>query len=94
MIPVGPFKREQMQFVLQRKIDEVNRYAWKLKFGNSSEIEVKEMVEPVLGVIKWANNYISQALSGSPQASIAWAGISLFLPVGTIESSFLEIAGC
>lgn len=93
MLPVGSFKREQMQFVLQRKIEEVNRDAWKLKFGSSTEIEVKEMIEPALGVIKWANNYITQALSGSPQASMAWAGISLLLPVGTIETFSLVIAG-
>lgn len=93
MLPVGSFKCEQMQFVLQRKIEEVNRDAWKLKFGSSTEIGVKEMIEPALGVIKWANNYITQALSGSPQASMAWAGISLFLPVRTIERSSPAIAG-
>lgn len=84
MLPVGPFKREQMQFVLQLKIDEVNRDAWMLKFGSSTEIDFKDIVEPVLGIIKRANNYITQALSGCPQASIAWAGISLLLPVSAI----------
>jgi hypothetical protein len=78
-----------MQFVLQRKMNEVNGDAWKLKFGSWTEIEVKNIVKPVLGVINWANSYITQALSGSSQASIAWSGISLLLPVRLIEKSLL-----
>ncbi|KAL1858736.1 hypothetical protein Daus18300_009870 [Diaporthe australafricana] len=91
ILPVGPLKREQMQSVLQRKIDDVKRGAWKLKFGSWTEIELKNTVQPVLGVIKLANNYITDALSGSSQASIAWAGISLFLPVGATKCLFLSL---
>lgn len=70
-----------MKFVLMRKMEQVNRDAWKLKFGDSTEVEVKDIVEPVLKVVDKANDFITNALDGSPQASIAWAGVSLLLPV-------------
>lgn len=81
VLPVGPMRREQMKFVLMRKMEQVNRDAWKLKFGDSTEVEVKDIVEPVLKVVDKANDFITNALDGNPQASIAWAGVSLLLPV-------------
>ncbi|KAK3380662.1 ankyrin repeat-containing domain protein [Lasiosphaeria ovina] len=72
--------REQMEAILKSKIDEVNRDAWKLEFG-SHEFLVRDMAKPVLGIISAANVYITDALSVNPYASIAWAGISLFLPL-------------
>lgn len=72
--------RDRMETILRRKMDEVNRDAWKLKFG-SSETQVKDLVQPVLGVVNWANNYIAGAVSASPYASMAWAGVSVILPV-------------
>ncbi|KAF0324955.1 hypothetical protein GQ607_007848 [Colletotrichum asianum] len=73
-------KRDWMNTVLTRKMEQVNRDAWKLKF-RSSEVLVKELVKPVLGVVSWANGFISKAVSANPSASIAWIGISLLLPL-------------
>lgn len=81
ILVVGPMKREQMEYVLMRKMEQVNRDAWKLKFGDSTDVEVKDIVEPVLKVVDKANDFITNALDGNPQASIAWAGVSLSLPV-------------
>lgn len=78
-------RRDHMSTILQRKMDEVNRDAWKLKFG-SSEVQVKDLVQPVLGVVYWANEYITAAVSANPTASKAWGGISLLLPVSKIAS--------
>ncbi len=73
-------RREQMDVILKRKMDEVNRNTWKLKFG-ASEVPVRDVAEPVLGVVNWANDYVANAVSGNPYASIAWFGVSLLLPV-------------
>ncbi|KAI4594591.1 hypothetical protein KJ359_007679 [Pestalotiopsis sp. 9143b] len=81
ILVVGPMKREQMEYVLMRKMEQVNRDAWKLKFGDSTDVEVKDIVEPVLKVVDKANDFITNALDGNPQASIAWAGVSLSLPL-------------
>ncbi|KAI0451705.1 ankyrin repeat-containing domain protein [Xylaria acuta] len=72
--------RDRAQAILQRKMDEVNRDVWKLKFG-SSEAQVRDLVQPVLGVVNWVNDYIKVAVSASPHASMAWVGVSLLLPL-------------
>jgi hypothetical protein len=73
-------KREQMDAILQRKMDEINRETWKLRFG-SNEYLVKDLAEPALGAINRVNEYISGALASNPYASIAWTGVSMLLPV-------------
>jgi hypothetical protein len=73
-------KREQMDAVLRQKMDEVNQNTWRLKFG-STEVQVKDMVQPVLGVVNWVNDFITRAVSANPTASMAWAGVSLLVPV-------------
>ncbi|KAI8951140.1 ankyrin repeat-containing domain protein [Xylaria longipes] len=72
--------RERTQAILQRKMEEVNRDIWKLKFG-SSQTQVRDLVQPVLGVVNWVNDYIKGAVSASPFASVAWVGVSLLLPL-------------
>ncbi len=72
--------KDHMHAILQRKMDEVNRDAWKLKFG-SSDVQVREVVQPVLGVVNRANNFITAAVSANPYASLAWVGVSVLLPV-------------
>lgn len=83
-------RRDQMSTILQRKMDEINRETWKLKFG-STETQVKDLVQPVLGVVNWANEFIKTAVSADPSASIAWAGVSLLLPVSQGVSTFHEL---
>ncbi len=62
----------------------MQRDTWKLKFGSSSEVPVKDLAEPVLSIVGWANDYISEAASGNAYASMAWFGVSLLLPVRTM----------
>ncbi|KAE9376195.1 hypothetical protein N431DRAFT_404374 [Stipitochalara longipes BDJ] len=73
-------RKDLMRVLLTRKIEEVKENTWKLKFGGH-EIPVKDLAEPVAGIIEWADDYISGALSANPYASIAWAGVSLLLPL-------------
>ena len=77
-------RRELMDAILKRKVEEVQRDAWKLKFGSSSEVPVKDLAEPVLSMVGWANDYITEAASGNAYASMAWFGVSLLLPVHTL----------
>ncbi|KAL7801237.1 hypothetical protein V8C44DRAFT_353803 [Trichoderma aethiopicum] len=72
--------RDRMHTVLRQKMDEVNRNTWKIRFG-SSEIQVKDLAETLLGTINWANEYITGVLRPNPYASMAWAGVSLLLPL-------------
>jgi hypothetical protein len=70
----------QMQYVLQRKIDNVKSKEWKLKF-KGHELAVKQLVEPVTSIIEWAQDYVGQALEASVYGSLAWSGVCLLLPV-------------
>jgi hypothetical protein len=73
-------RQQQMAALLARKVEETKKKTWKLKFGGK-EIPVKDVVESVVGIISWADDYISGALSTNPYASVAWGGVSLLLPV-------------
>lgn len=75
-------RRDRMAAILKHKMDEVNKDVWKLRFGGS-EAQVKDVVEPILRVINSANQYITDATSSNPYASIAWAGVSLLLSLLT-----------
>ena len=63
-------RREQMEAVLQRKMDEINRETWKLRFG-TTEIMVKDLAQTVLGIINRVNGYITGAVASNPYASLA-----------------------
>ncbi|KAI0520856.1 ankyrin repeat-containing domain protein [Xylaria bambusicola] len=83
LIPTNGSKlslRDRTHGILQRKMDEVNAATWKLKFG-TTDVEVREIVKPVLGVVSRANNFISAAASGNPYTAIAWMGVSVLLPL-------------
>lgn len=77
--------RDRMQAIVKYKMDEVNANTWKLKF-RSTEVEVRDLVQPVLGAVSLVNEYITDAASVSPYTSVAWAGISLLLPVSRIAN--------
>ncbi|PKK46896.1 hypothetical protein CI102_10648 [Trichoderma harzianum] len=81
--------RDRMQTILDHKMNEVNRDIWKLRFM-SSEIEARALVQPVLDVVNFVNEYIAGAVSANPCASIAWAGISLLLPGLAFISSLIS----
>ncbi|KAH0435666.1 hypothetical protein CcaCcLH18_04775 [Colletotrichum camelliae] len=84
-------KRDWMNTVLTRKMSQVNRDSWKLKFGGS-EVLVKDMVKPVLGVVSWANDFISKAVSANASASLAWSGVSLLLPAASLAQGLEYIS--
>ena len=71
---------QQMKVLLVQKIKELDEGEWKLKFKDH-ELAVKDLVEPVVGVIDWAKDFIGTALEPSPYGSIAWAGVCILLSV-------------
>ena len=73
---------QEMKVLLKRRIKEIGEGEWKLKYKDH-ELAVKDLVEPVVGVLDLAQNFVSTALESSPYGSIAWAGVCLLLPVST-----------
>ncbi|KAM0251267.1 hypothetical protein ACHAQJ_008258 [Trichoderma viride] len=71
---------KRMEAILKNQMIEVNWDAWKLKFM-SSERQIKDLVKPILGIVSLASGYVADGMSLSPCASLAWAGISVLLPL-------------
>ena len=69
-----------MKILLNRRIEEIAAGEWKLK-DKDNELPVKDLVEPVIGVLEWAKDFVGSALESSPSGSLAWAGVCLLLPL-------------
>jgi hypothetical protein len=85
-------RREQMNAILRRKMDEVNRETWKFRLG-TKEFLVKDLAQPALAVINRVNGHINGAVASNPCAAIAWAGVSVLLPVRTCNWREYDIEG-
>ncbi|RFU78126.1 hypothetical protein TARUN_4117 [Trichoderma arundinaceum] len=72
--------RKRMEAILEKQMHQVDRDTWKLKFL-SSESQVNDQVKPILGIVSQVHDYVANTASPSPYASLAWAGISLLLPL-------------
>ncbi|OBT97761.1 hypothetical protein VE01_05117 [Pseudogymnoascus verrucosus] len=73
-------RAQMMKVLLEKKIDELESGQWKIGFQNN-QFAVKDLIEPVVGVIDWAKEYIGKAAQASPYSSVAWAGVCLLLPL-------------
>lgn len=82
MFMVPARRRDMMASILDRKMKEIDHKAWKI----SDDVLVKDLARPLLGIVNRANEYITGALSSNPSASLAWAGVSLLLPVSQVAN--------
>ncbi|KAK1242542.1 hypothetical protein MKX08_005354 [Trichoderma sp. CBMAI-0020] len=73
-------KREWMDAILRHKMQETQANVWKLTF-RSSEVQLTEVIQKFLGVLKLANDFVTAAVSSNPSASLAWAGVGVLLPL-------------
>jgi hypothetical protein len=90
---LGKLQRAQiMKALLEERIEELKSEQWKIKFGEN-QFAVRGMVGPVVGFIDWAKDFIGTAADASPYSSIAWAGVSLLLPVSS-PGLLLEAGTC
>ncbi|CAD6447592.1 af4c6f4e-cc03-4bff-90aa-851a24369c01 [Sclerotinia trifoliorum] len=53
---------------------------WKVQMGNTS-VEVKTVLNKVAKAAQYAQSFVGSMMSGEPHAAMAWAGVSLFLPL-------------
>jgi hypothetical protein len=74
-----------MKAILDQKIEEIEDAKWKVQFKDH-EFVVKDLVEPVVAVLAWAQDFVGSALEPSPPGSIAWAGVCLLLPVSAVST--------
>ena len=73
-------REKQMEVLVAKKVADAKKNAWKLKYGDS-EVMLRDVAEPFVNLIKDAEGFVDGVVSANPYASIAWAGVSLLLPV-------------
>ncbi|KAK3348897.1 hypothetical protein B0T25DRAFT_503760 [Lasiosphaeria hispida] len=74
--------REQLQTIIERGLQRLEEK--KLKYTIAGhEFAVGDCIAQAADLVLWAKGWISLATQASPEASIAWAGISMVLPLLT-----------
>ncbi|KAK4080945.1 hypothetical protein Trihar35433_2050 [Trichoderma harzianum] len=79
-------RREWMQAILSSKMEEVNNG---LEPG-SFTAQAKDTMQLVLNIVNSTKDYIDNAASVNPYTSIAWTGVSFFLPSRMREELYIE----
>lgn len=80
-------RQEQMENFVKERTDQIASDEWKVGF-KGHEFAVKDFVQPVVSIVGWAKEFVTQAVQVSPQASIAWTGVCLLLPVSVLVELF------
>lgn len=73
-------RKEQMRALVEKKVVEAKKNAWKLTYGDQ-EVIVRDLAKPIVNLINDAEKFVDGLVSANPYASIAWVGVSLILPV-------------
>jgi hypothetical protein len=75
---------EKLVDVKRQTVEEARR---KLTIGSETYI-IKEKVNKVVSAIIFAKDFITAAASLEPRAALAWAGVSVLLPVSFREQLY------
>src|SRR5580704_11914256 len=73
---------EKLVDVKRRAVEEARR---KLTIGSETYI-IKEKVDKIVSAIIFAKDFITAAASLEPHAALAWAGVSVLLPVSLVNN--------
>ena len=83
LAPVGSLTRqEQLLAIVTRRLDSIENDQKSFIVAGKTVI-LHEQLNKVVRVIMSARNFVSQAVSAEPHAALAWAGVSMLLPVST-----------
>ncbi|CZR66406.1 uncharacterized protein PAC_16307 [Phialocephala subalpina] len=74
-------RRDQMQKLAEGRRNEIESGQWKIPLIGGHEFAVRDLIGPVVSITTWAKDYVGDAVSSSPPASIVWAGVCLLLPL-------------
>ncbi|KXX75528.1 Vegetative incompatibility protein HET-E-1 [Madurella mycetomatis] len=74
--------QKQLQAIIDQGLQRLDDTKLKYTIADHDFV-VKDKIAQAADLILWAKGFISQAVQASPQASIAWAGVSIILPLFT-----------
>ncbi|KAK4168218.1 hypothetical protein QBC43DRAFT_359993 [Cladorrhinum sp. PSN259] len=78
----GLSRREKLQTITRRGLQRLDDRKFKYNIAGH-EFVVGDQIDQAAKLVLWAKDWISVATKASPEASIAWAGISMILPLLT-----------
>ncbi len=73
-------QRKQVSNLIARKLKLIEESRWRLQLGKKT-VEFKAQVDKVVKTVIWAQGFVSSAVSADPHSALAWAGVSLLLPL-------------
>lgn len=76
----GPDRLTQMSGLAINKMQAIDDSKWKFQLGERS-VKLKKILEQTVRAIVFAKDFVSSAASSEPHAALAWAGVSMMLPL-------------
>ena len=73
-------RSKQVSDLIAKKLKVIEDKGWRLQLGDKT-VEVKDQVNKVVKTVIWAKDFVSSAVSADPHSALAWAGVSLLLPL-------------
>ena len=70
----------QVSDLIAKKLKVIEDTRWRLQLGRET-VELKAQVNKVVKTVIWAQGFVSSAVSADPHSALAWAGVSLLLPL-------------
>jgi hypothetical protein len=77
----GPSRQTQLDTIITQGLRRMEKRTSYTIAGH--EFVARQQVAKAAGLVLWAKDWIGEAVKVSPEASIAWAGISVVLPLLT-----------
>lgn len=76
----GAERQKRLRNIVEQKLQALQDSHLKFKVGRD-EVDVREQVRKVVHAILCVKDFIGVAIRAEPHASLAWAGVLIFLPV-------------
>ena len=73
-------RSRQVSELIAKKLKIIEDTRWRLQLGRET-VELKAQVNKVVKTVIWAQGFVSSAVSADPHSALAWAGVSLLLPL-------------
>ena len=70
----------QVSDLIAKKLKVIEDTRWRLQLGEET-VELRAQVNKVVKTVIWAQGFVSSAVSADPHSALAWAGVSLLLPL-------------
>ncbi|KAJ5882320.1 uncharacterized protein N7529_000992 [Penicillium soppii] len=72
---------QSVQLVVELLLKDREKKQWRFSFLGK-DVKMREQIEKLTKFLLWADPIVKSAVSTQPYAALAWAGVSLLLPVG------------